>query len=217
MPGLPRDVGRGAQHGAVVGGLRGSGLLGPGLAFAATTVAAGVVVTFLPLAVSDQQQGLAALALFAQAASAPVARWAAGRYADRHGPARLLVPALALTALGAAALVQVSNPLLALTGMLVFGAGFGAAQTATLGLMLERAPATEYARVSALWNVAYDAGWGAGAVGFGLVVGTTGYALAFGLTALVLVVALLAATRAGRATGRSAAPAGSARPAPAAA
>jgi predicted MFS family arabinose efflux permease len=100
--------------------------------------------------------------------------------------------------------------------MLVFGAGFGAAQTATLALMLERVPASEYARVSALWNVAYDAGWGAGAVGFGLVVGTTGYAAAFGLTALVLVGSVLAAARAGRAT-RTRARAGSARPAPAAA
>ena len=68
MPGLPREIGRGAGHGPVVAGLRGSGLVGPGLAFAATTVAAGVVVTFLPLAVSERQQGLAALALFAQAA-----------------------------------------------------------------------------------------------------------------------------------------------------
>ena len=193
MPGLPREIGRGVGHGPVVAGLRGSGLVGPGLAFAATTVAAGVVVTFLPLAVSERQQGLAALALFAQAASAPAARWAAGRYADRHGPAGLLVPALALTAIGAATLVEIANPVLALAGMLVFGAGFGAAQTATLALMLERVPATEYARVSALWNVAYDAGWGAGAAGFGLAVGTTGYGFAFGLTALVLVGTLLAA------------------------
>ena len=147
MPGLPREIGRGVGHGPVVAGLRGSGLVGPGLAFAATTVAAGVVVTFLPLAVSERQQGLAALALFAQAASAPAARWAAGRYADRHGPAGLLVPALALTAIGAATLVEIANPVLALAGMLVFGAGFGAAQTATLALMLERVPATEYARV----------------------------------------------------------------------
>ena len=216
MPGLPREIGRGAGHLPVIAGLRGSGLVGPGLAFAATTVAAGVVVTFLPLAVSERQQGLAALALFAQAASAPVARWAAGRYADRHGPAGLLVPALALTAIGAAALVEIANPVVALAGMLLFGAGFGAAQTATLALMLERVPAAEYARVSALWNVAYDAGWGAGAVGFGLVVGTTGYAVGFGLTVLVLVVAVLTSWRAGRAT-RSRALAGSARPAPAAA
>ena len=82
--------------------------------------------------------------------------------------------------------------------------------------MLERVPASEYARVSALWNVAYDAGWGAGAAGFGLVVGTTGYACAFGLTTLVLLAAVAACWRAGRAT-RTAAPAGSARPAPAAA
>jgi len=216
MPGLPREIGRGPGHGPVVAGLRGSGLVGPGLAFAATTVAAGVVVTFLPLAVSERQQGLAALALFAQAATAPVARWAAGRYADRHGPAGLLVPALALMALGAATLVGIADPLLALAGKLVFGAGFGAAQTATLALMLERVPAAEYARVSALWNVAYDAGWGAGAAGFGLVVGTTGYAAAFGLTALVLVGSVLASWRAGRAT-RTRARAGSARPAPAAA
>jgi MFS family permease len=82
-----------------------------------------------------------------------------------------------------------------LAGMALFGIGFGAAQNVTMAMMFERVPAAEYGRVSALWNIAYDGGWGLGAVAFGAIVGTTGYPLAFGLVAMVLVTALLPARR----------------------
>lgn len=51
--------------------------------------------------------------------------------------------------------------------------------------------------MSALWNVAYDAGMGIGAAGFGAVAGSTGYPWAFALTALLMLTAL-APARLGR-------------------
>jgi predicted MFS family arabinose efflux permease len=75
----------------------------------------------------------------------------------------------------------------------VFGAGFGITQSATLTLMYSRVPAFGYATVSALWNIAYDAGMGIGAVGFGAMAGVTGYPWAFALTALMMLTALVPA------------------------
>jgi predicted MFS family arabinose efflux permease len=44
--------------------------------------------------------------------------------------------------------------------------------------------------VSAVWNLAYDAGLGLGAAGFGVVAARAGYAAAFGITAGLMLVAL---------------------------
>ncbi|MFJ1967110.1 hypothetical protein ACIO93_00385 [Streptomyces sp. NPDC087903] len=62
-------------------------------------------------------------------------------------------------------------------------------------LMYSRVPASGYRTVSALWNVAYDAGMAIGAVGFGAAAGLTGYPWAFVLTALLMLTALVPARR----------------------
>lgn len=196
VPGLPGPTGAPVERPLqIVRGLRVGGLRRPTVVFGATTLAAGVVMTFLPLAVTADRQSMVATALLVHAAVAPAARWFAGWYGDRHGASRLLVPSVLLSAVGAAGLVLVDNPVAVIGGMVLFGAGFGAAQNVTLAMMFERVSKSEYGKASALWSVAYDAGIGAGAVGFGAVVGTTGYPVAFGLTAMVLFAALVPALR----------------------
>jgi MFS family permease len=177
------------RHVQVLGGLRGSGLVVPSLVFAAVTVAAGISVTFLPLA--SDNHALVAVALLIQSVTAPAARWVAGRLGDRVGPAKLLPPALVLAALGAASLVFVGTPTAVLAGAVCFGIGFGAAQNLTLAIMYDRSPRSRYGQVSALWNLAYDAGWGAGAILFGFVVAGVGYSTAFALTAAVVALAIV--------------------------
>ncbi|WP_344233087.1 MFS transporter [Kribbella hippodromi] len=184
------------QQVRVLGGVRGSGLLMPTFVFASVTVAAGISVTFLPLAVAGGNHSLVAAALLLQAIAAPIARWLAGRYADRIGPARVLGPALVLAAAGAAGLIFFGNPIAILAGSVLFGTGFGAAQNLTLTLMYNRVDRSRYGQVSALWNLAYDGGWGAGAILFGAIVGGTGYPLAFALTAAVVAAAVVPAVRA---------------------
>jgi predicted MFS family arabinose efflux permease len=174
----------------MLAGLRSPALLRPSLVFSATAMAAGVVVTFLPLAVTRASGGLAALALLAQAAVTTLARWWAGRYGDRRGPGRLLIPSLLAAAVGVLALVLVDSPVAVLAGVMVFGAGFGVAQNASMTLMFNRVQPAGYGTASALWNLAYDAGMGLGAAGFGLLAAQTGYPAAFALTAAVMVVAL---------------------------
>ncbi|MEN3308543.1 MAG: hypothetical protein V7603_4745 [Micromonosporaceae bacterium] len=182
----------------ILAGLRRPALLRPSTAFLATAMAAGVVVTFLPLAVTRSAGNLAAAALLAQAAAATVTRWWAGRHGDRHGPAALLVPGILATALGMLALVLTGSPVAVLLGMVVFGAGFGVAQNASLALMLDRVPSSGYGTVSAVWNLAFDTGLGLGAAGAGVLAGQTGYPITFALTALVVMVAVLPARQSSR-------------------
>ena len=178
----------------LLGSLRSGGMLRPGLVFAATTVAAGVVASFLPLA-AGISAGVATLGLFAQAVTATASRWWAGRRGDRHGHAGLLIPGLLIAAAGMASLIWVSAPVVVIAGMCLFGVGFGIAQNVTFALMLDRAPASGYGTASALWNLAYDAGYGTGPVVFGVFVAHTGYPAAFALTGLLILAALVPAVR----------------------
>jgi len=195
VPGLPGREPEQERPLGILASFRNPALVRPSIVFAATTVAAGVVVTFLPLAVTQGNGSLAALALLAQAAAATLTRWWAGRYGDRRGPARLLVPGLLASALGMLALVLTGNPVAVLGGMVLFGAGFGVTQNATLALMYERVPASGYGAVSAQWNLAYDGGLGLGAAGFGVLAAGTGYPAAFAVTGIVMLLALIPALR----------------------
>src|SRR5436190_16273175 len=178
----------------LLGSLRTGGMLRPGLVFAATTVAAGVVASFLPLA-AGVSAGVATLGLFAQAVTATASRWWAGRRGDRHGHAGLLIPGLLTAAAGMASLIWVSAPVAVIAGMCLFGIGFGIAQNVTFTVMIDRAPAGGYGTASALWNLAYDAGYGTGPIVFGVFVAHTGYPAAFALTGLLILAALLPAMR----------------------
>jgi MFS family permease len=162
--------------------------------FAATTVAAGIVVAYLPLAAAGPA---VALGLFVQALAATAARYCAGRWGDRHGHARLVGPGLAACGLGMVLLLGVDQPAVLLAAMAVFGTGFGVAQSATYAVMVERAPAGGDGAVSALWNLAYDLGYGMGPLAFAAVVGASGYPAAFALTGLVVLAGLRAARRVG--------------------
>ncbi|MFD0034612.1 MFS transporter [Streptomyces sp. NPDC055059] len=208
VPGLP---GREAASGPLLGIFAGarSGTLGrPTAVFAVTAVGAGIVVTFLPLAVAPGYSGVVAAALFMQPAAATASRWFAGRRADRRGAAGLMVPGLVASAAGILVVALTGVPVAVVVGAAVFGVGFGITQSATITLMYSRVPASGYGTVSALWNVAYDAGMGIGAVGFGTVAGLTGYPWAFVLTAFLMLTALvparwdLTAARKQRAMGR---------------
>ena len=77
------------------------------------------------------------------------------------------------------------------------GPASGVAQSATYAVMVERAPAGGDGAVSALWNLAYDLGYGVGPLAFAAVVGASGYPAAFALTGLVVLAGLRAARRIG--------------------
>jgi MFS family permease len=188
-----RRTGTGRPAGLLTG-LRQAGQLRPFLIFAASTVAGGVVVSFLPLA-TGVSGNIAAAGLLAQALTATISRWWAGRRGDRTGHARLLVPALVIASLGMITMIWLASPAAVIAGMCLFGIGFGIGQNATFALMIGRMPASGLGTASALWNLAYDAGYGAGPMVFGLLVGHTGYPAAFALTAVLMLAVLPAARR----------------------
>jgi MFS family permease len=161
------------------------------LIFAAATIAAGVLDSFLPLA-KGIPSNLCSAALLVQAITATLSRWQAGKHGDRHGHARLLIPALAVAALGMAAMLVLGSPAVIFAAMVLFGAGFGVLENATFALLIEQLPE---ARASALWNLAYDAGYGAGPAVFGLICARTGYPAAFALTGALILAAVPAALR----------------------
>jgi MFS family permease len=161
------------------------------LIFAAGTIAAGVLDSFLPL-VKGIPSNISSAALLVQAIAATLSRWQAGKRGDRYGHARLLIPALAVAALGMAAMILLGSPVVIFAGMLLFGTGFGVIENATFALLIERLPE---AKASALWNFAYDAGYGAGPAVFGLICVRSDYPAAFAITGALILAAVPAALR----------------------
>jgi MFS family permease len=191
VPGLPAV--RATAHEEPVGVL--AGLLTPALArpaivFSATAMAAGVIVTFLPLAAIHASGNVVAAALLIQAAASTTSRWYAGHHGDKHGSAALMIPGVLLAAIGMSALVFIGSTPAIIAGMVLFGIGFGITQNATLTIMFDRVSPSGYDAVSAVWNVGYDAGLGIGAVVFGFVSTHTGYPVAFALLAAFMLTML---------------------------
>lgn len=195
IPGLPpRDATLTPPIG-FLSGVRTQRLVRPATVFAVTAMAAGVVVTFLPLVVTQGAGNVAASALLVQAVTMTVMRGWAGRQGARSGNATMLIAAVLMTSAGIFVLAASSNTTVVLVAMALFGAGFGVAQNASLALMFKGVSNVHYDAVSALWNAAYDTGLGIGAAGFGLIAAATGYRMALALTAAMVLVVLLPAWR----------------------
>jgi predicted MFS family arabinose efflux permease len=143
-------------------------------------MAAGVVLTFLPLAAPGSGLFSAVGGLLIFGAATTVSRWWAGRFGDRRDPHLLLVPGLLTSTLGMICL-PIGGPTL-LAGAALFGAGFGLLQNASLILTMKRVSDFEHAMGSTLWNVAFDAGTGLGAFLFGFIIPLTGFFWAFTLS-----------------------------------
>ncbi len=188
---MPGARSRGWMAGARSRGWMAGAALRLPLIFAAATIAAGVLDSFLPLA-KGIPSNLSSAALLVQAITATLSRWQAGKHGDRYGHARLLIPALAVAALGMATMMLLGSPGVIFAGMVLFGAGFGVIENATFALLIEQLPE---AKASALWNLAYDAGYGGGPAVFGLICVRTGYPAAFALTGALILAVVPAALR----------------------
>jgi MFS family permease len=169
---------------------------GPLLAMLACSTAQGGLVTFLPLAAHPAGWPVPA-ALFGTAAGALLGRVLAGELSDRRGwGGRLVWPGVGLGLLGMLAEVAAvwgsgwPAPVLVPGGALLVGVGFGLVQNDSLVVLLAAAGPARYGGASALWNIAYDAGTGVGAVGLGAVAQGFGYRAAFGAAAAALALTL---------------------------
>jgi len=175
-----------------------------------TASAAGAIITFLAIPF-EQAAWLVGAALAAYALAVVAGRWTAGMLHDRYRRTLLLLPGTAGAVIGMSLVTAAlwthgdggagpgtGTVLLLVLGALVFGLGFGAVQNEAVTLMLDRAGPAGYGRASAVWNIGYDAGAGAGAMLLGLLIQLFGYAPAFAVTAVALLAAVpLALTRRG--------------------
>ncbi len=173
--------------------LRSPAVLRLAIVFSTTTLASGLLLTYLPIAAgADFTSAVAALALFAVQLSATLARWLAGRYADRRDGRKLVLPAIGVILVGL--LIILFAPHLVIVGTAVFGLGFGVLQNTSLHLMMESTGPAGYGASSAVWNISYDVGLGIGALVFGLL--GANYALGASV-ALVAIAAIAVSVRRG--------------------
>jgi predicted MFS family arabinose efflux permease len=195
LPGLPARHAPGGRRDTVLIGLRDGALMRPATIFAASASAAGVMVTYLPMAVHQRAAWLAPAALLIHPAAATVTKLVCGRHGDRCGQAGLLAPGTVLSIAGMAALALTGSPFAVLAGAAVLGSGFGLLQNATQALMYARVPESRYSTVSAIWNAAYDLGMAIGALGIGLIVSGVGFTAAFLITGAIMLPTLVMAHR----------------------
>jgi predicted MFS family arabinose efflux permease len=168
--------------------------LAPVLAMLTCSTAQGGLITFLPLAVPGGGL-LVPGALLATASGALVGRLAAGELVDRRGwGGRLLAPGMLLAAAGLAAevgalgagAVGAGAGVLVVLGAAAVGFGFGLVQNDALTVLFAAFGSGGYGAASAIWNIAFDAGTGVGALGIGAVAEPFGYPTAFGVAAALL-------------------------------
>jgi len=136
----------------------------PAAVLYAITIAAGAVVTILPIV---RPELVATVGLLVFAVAAALARWQAGAQVDRPGRTWLLAGACATAVAGLLALAAgLSGPSdgVVLAACAMLGVGYGAVQCLTLVYSFARTTSSERPVASAVWNGAFDAGTATGAV-----------------------------------------------------
>lgn len=178
----------------------------PVLAMVTCSIAQGGLITFLPLAAPGGGL-LVPGALLATAAGALLGRMLAGELVDRLAwGGRLLAPGMLLTAAGMVAeavAIHAGAGAVVVIGAAAVGLGFGVVQNDSLTVLFAVFGSVGYGAASAIWNIAFDAGTGAGALGLGGVAEPFGYAAAFSTSAALLGVGVLVAVVRGTAARRS--------------
>lgn len=144
------------------------GLLRPMFLLLGVTLAGGALITFAPQMVSTPLVATGALALLTFMSA--ITRWGIGGFADRHGAHPFLGPLVLLTSAGLAlSAYAVSDPastrvFLFLLAMALTGIAYGGLQNLTLLISLKAVRRKDYDTASAVWNMGFDAGTGAGSI-----------------------------------------------------
>ena len=168
-------------------------MIRPMLLLLAVTLAGGALITFT--AQMSSSSGLTVVALLLFSVAAALSRWRMGALADRAGPDRFIWPLVVLSAAGMLVIAwSVRDPLATagaalLLGMAVVGVCYGGLQNLTMLVTFAAVRRQHYSQASAVWNIGFDAGTGAGSVLVGLVAAGTSFS-----TALVVVAGCCLAT-----------------------
>jgi predicted MFS family arabinose efflux permease len=172
--------------------------LTPSAVLFAVTMAAGGVVTFLPIERPDGV--LTTVALLVLGLTGAVTRWRSGALADRLGSSGLLPIALVVSAAGlvVTAVGLAAGAVWIVVGAGVFGAGYGAVQNLTLVAAFARAGEGGTTTASAMWNASFDAGTAVGALALGVLAAGIGLNWTYVVVAALLAAAVPLASAAAR-------------------
>lgn len=184
---------------APAGRLRGiAPLIPPMLLLLGITLPGGAVLTFAPQLVDDP--GLVVLLLVALNATAALARWRIGSFADIKGPGAFVPPLVVLGTLGMAGValaVHWTAPVLLVVSGAVLGIAYGGLQNLTLLLSFAAVERGRYGTASAVWNIGFDLGTALGSVLIGAIAAGADFTVAL-LVAAGITLATLPLTLVGR-------------------
>ena len=185
------------------GRLRGiAPLIPPMLLLLGITLPGGAVLTFAPQLVDDP--GLVVLLLVALNATAALARWRIGSFADIKGPGAFVPPLVVLGTLGMAGValaVHWTSPVLLVVSGAVLGIAYGGLQNLTLLLSFAAVERGRYGTASAVWNIGFDLGTALGSVLIGAIAAGADFTVAL-LVAAGITLATLPLTLVGRRNAR---------------
>jgi MFS family permease len=119
-----------------------------------------------------------------------VGRISVGRFIDRVGHRRALLPCLAATALGMALLAVANGRVVFLLAAMVFGAGFGLVYPAYTAYIMKRIPQWRRGAAFGAMLAAFDTGVGSGSTVMGGLIHQLGFRPAFGIAAALAALSL---------------------------
>ncbi|MDT8901709.1 MFS transporter [Anaeroselena agilis] len=163
----------------------------PSLALFAGAAAYGTVIAFLP--VFAPQRGLADFGVFftVYAAGTLASRIFAGKLSDRWGRRRVVLPFMALLAVGVFLLPFLDSLFLLILIGLAFGFGFGAFMPTLNALVVDKTPPAERGSALGFFTSFMDMGIAAGAVLLGQVGEKAGFGAMFATAGFILVAGIL--------------------------
>ena len=173
IPDRPVHVVRASTN--LLGAIRRPGLLMVLAGFVLTSCSFGGVVTYVPVALSLNGLGSAAVFLLVLGVSRAASRWFAGILGDRLPTRIVLVGGVVASLAGLAVLALHSGGASVMVAAAAYGAGYGTVQTTAFLALSERGVSADSGAISALWNSGIDLGSSLGGTLIGLAAATYGY------------------------------------------
>ena len=155
------------------------------IAWTATCLGIGFGPLGAFIAIYAQSHGIANPGVYftAQAIALLLARALLGRVADRRGRTAVIVPGVLAVTVSLAILPFVSDLPGFLVSATLFGLGFGAAQPATMALLVDLVPTNQRGLALSTYFLGFDLGISAGSIGLGVVAQTWGLSVMWPIAA----------------------------------
>lgn len=164
----------------------------PTFIFYSFTIAAGAVVTFLPLFAVQRGIGNPGLFFTVQALVMVAVRSWTGQLSDRYGRGAVAVPGLIIGAISIALLSQASSLAMFLGAAVLYACAFASIQPALMALVIDRAKTETRGTAMGTYMLAMDLGMGSGALIWGLLSDAWGYSRMYLVASLMLLISIAA-------------------------